>query len=121
MGDETTQFASRFATAVELLSGIATEEGAAAARERLGPGLDAAVADALDAVAEVHGTGTDAVKDWAARRVAVLARVAELRTALGRGGVDATVRRGAEALVELVGARKAPAGGGPPRGQRRRA
>ncbi len=110
MGDETTQFASRFTVAVDLLARIATDDGHAAARRKLGPGLDAAVADALDAVAAVHETGTEAVKRWSERRSRVLAQVAELRTALARGGVDAAVRRKARALVELVGE---PGGAGP--------
>lgn len=102
MGDETTQFASRFATAVNLLAQIASDDGHAAARKRLGPRLDGTVADALDAVAALHETGTEAVKRWSERRRKVLAQIAALRTALARGGVDATVRRGAAALVALV-------------------
>ncbi len=102
MGDETTQFASRFAMSVELLAGVVTEDGYAAARQRLGTRLPAAIADALDAVADLHETRTEAVKDWTERRERVLARVAELRTALARGGVDGAVRRQAQALVELL-------------------
>jgi hypothetical protein len=102
MGDETIQFASRFSVAVDLLAGIATDEGLAAARRRLGQRLDAAVGDALDAVAALHETGTDAVKDWATRREQVLARVVAARRALARGGVDAALRREARALVDLL-------------------
>ncbi len=103
MGDETIQFASRFSTAVDLLAGIASDEGLAAASRRYGKGLAATVADALDAVAALHETGTDAVKGWAPRRAQVLARVAAARAALARGGVDAALRREAHALVALLG------------------
>ena len=102
MGEETTQFASRFTLAVDLLSGIASDEGHAAARRRLGAGLGPAVSDALDAVAALHETRTEAVKDWAERRARVLERIGELRAALARGGVDDAVRRRARALVELL-------------------
>lgn len=108
MGDETTQFASRFATAVDLLARIGTEEGHAAARRKLGARLDAAVADALDAIAALHETRTEAVRNWAERRARVLARVSDLRAALARGGVDATVRRDARALVALLEQRGGP-------------
>jgi hypothetical protein len=113
LGDETIQFASRFSVAVDLLAGLAGDEDAAAARRRLGTGLEAAVAEALDAVAALHETGTDAVKDWASRREQVLARVAAARLALTRGGVDAALRREAGALVALLGAPGAEAATSP--------
>jgi hypothetical protein len=106
MGEETTQFASRFTLAVDLLSRIASDEGCAAARRRLGAGLGPAVSDALDAVAALHETRTEAVKDWAARRARVLERIGELRGALARGGVDGAVRCQARALVELLEAER---------------
>jgi transposase len=102
MGEETTQFASRFTLAVDLLTSIASDAGYAAARRRLGAKLGPAVADALDAVAALHETRTEAVKDWAERRTRVLERIAELRAALARAGVDDTVRRQAGELVALV-------------------
>jgi hypothetical protein len=108
MGDETTQFASRFTRALRLLAAVATAPGLAEARREHGAGLAAALADALDAVAALHEADTAAVKDWAARRVEVLARVADVRTALARGGVEQAAP-GAGALVELVGG--APAAG----------
>jgi hypothetical protein len=111
MGEETTQFASRFTRAVELLGRIATEQGLAAARRSLGAGLDEAVADALDAVAALHEADTAAVKHWSERRAEVLAQVGELRAALHRGGVEA-VGRAAGALVELLGGPRGPGAAG---------
>jgi hypothetical protein len=102
MGEETTQFASRFTLAVDLLSGIASDEGYAAARRRHGAGLGPAVSNALDAVAALHESRTEAVKDWAERRARVLERIGELRAALARGGVDDAVRRQARALVKAL-------------------
>jgi hypothetical protein len=102
MGEETRQFASRFTRALDLLAGISSGAGLAAARGKHGAELDAAVADALDAVAALHEADTSAVKDWGERRAQVLARVAELREALARGGAQA-VGPGAAALVELLG------------------
>ena len=102
MGEETRQFASRFTRAVELLAAISTGTGLAAARGARGAELDAAVADALDAVAALHEADTAAVKDWAERRAQVLGRVAEVREALARGGAEAA-GQGAGALLELLG------------------
>ena len=103
LGDVTIEFASRFAQAVELLAGVASAEGLAAERRRLGAGLERAIAGALDAVALVHEADTSAVKDWAERRAQVLARVGALRAALARGGANDDVRREAGALLALVG------------------
>jgi hypothetical protein len=103
MGEVTTQFASRFGAAVDLLARLATDPGFAALRKRHGKELEALVVDALDAVAAVHETGTEAVKRWSELRAAVLAQVGVVRAALERGGVDAEVRREARALVERVG------------------
>lgn len=103
MGEVTTQFASRFGAAVDLLGRFATDEGFAALRRRHGRELPAALGEALDAVAAVHETGTDAVKDWTERCAAVLAQIAALRAALDRGGVDVAARREARALVDLLG------------------
>jgi phage baseplate assembly protein W len=102
MGEETTQFASRFALAVDLLGGIATAEGLDAARRKHGARLEAAVADALEAVAAVYQTRTEAVRNWSERRAQVLARVSAVRAALARGGLDAAVRREAAALAGAV-------------------
>jgi len=102
MGEETRQFASRFTRAVDLLAGISSEAGLAAARRKRGAELEAAVADALDAVAALHEAETSAVKDWAERRAQVLAGVAGLREALARGGAEAA-GRGAGPLVALLG------------------
>jgi hypothetical protein len=103
MGDETRMFATRFTTAVELLSRLGSDDGFAALRKRHGAKLEAAVHDAVGAVAAVHETGTDAVKNWSERRSEVLAQIAALRAALDRGGVDAAARREARVLVDLVG------------------
>lgn len=102
MGEETTQFASRFASAVDLLGRVATDEGFAALRRRHGAQLEAAVGDAIRAVAAVHQTGTDAVKRWAERRADVLAQIARLSAAVERGGVGPEARREARALVALL-------------------
>jgi hypothetical protein len=108
MGEETTQFASRFAVAVDLLGRIATDDGFAALRKKHGARLDASVAEAIEAVAAVHETGTEAVKRWAEQRVAVLAQIARLRAAVERGGVDAETRREARTLVGLLGKEHPP-------------
>lgn len=102
MGEETTQFASRFASAVDLLARVATEDGFAALRRRHGDGLEAAVAEAIEAIAAVHRTGTDAVKRWAERRADVLAQSARLSAAVERGGLGPEARREARALVRLL-------------------
>lgn len=100
MGDETIEFASRFAHAVSRLTQLAAGETAAKPPER-GPDL-ASVADALDAVEAVYGMGTQAVRSWPEQRRRVLARIATMREALDRTGVDDEVRRMARALVELI-------------------
>lgn len=115
MGEQTIQFASRFAAAVDLLGQVATDEGHAAALRQLGPRLAPAVAEALEAVAELHETGTDAVRRWSERRARVLAQVSGLRDALARRGVDPSVRRGAGDLVELLGGRRSSRGNAPAR------
>jgi hypothetical protein len=108
MGDETTQFASRFGAAVDLLTRFASDEGFAALRKRHGRELTPVLVEALDAVAAVHETGTEAVRHWSERRVAVLAQVARARAALGRGGADAEARGEARTLLELVGRSEKP-------------
>lgn len=102
MGEETTQFASRFAAAVDLLARVATDDDFASLRKRHGARLEVAVTEAIEAIAAVHQTGTDAVKRWAERRSEVLAQIARLGAAVERGGVDAEARREARALVALV-------------------
>jgi hypothetical protein len=100
MGDETRQFATRFSKAVGVLEQLAgaDPELLSLDRER----LDRAVREALDAVAAVYGTGTDAVRDWPEQRKRVLAKIAEMRGALARAGVDAEVRRLARELGGLL-------------------
>ena len=109
MGDETIRFASRFIRAADLLARVAEDRAFAAARRELGAGLEAAVDDALDAVSALYETGTEAVKDWGARSEQVLARVAALRAALARRGLDDAARREAGALIALVGGPGSPA------------
>ena len=100
MGDETRQFATRVSKAVDVLAQVAAADPQLLA---LGPArLGGAVRDALDAVAAVYGTGTDAVRDWPEQRKRVLAKIAALRDALARGGVDAQLRRLAGELGELL-------------------
>ncbi len=102
MGEETRQFATRFSRAVTLLGSLSGDEGHEALRREHGPRLARAVREALDAVEAVHGTGTSALRDWPERSRAVLARIAEVRQALDRAGVDPGVRRLAGGLVEII-------------------
>ena len=102
MGEETTQFASRFGAAVDLLTRFASDEGFPPLRKRHGRELAGLVREALDAVAAVHETGTDAVKHWSERRAAVLAQIGAVRAALEHGGADAEARRATRTLLELV-------------------
>ena len=102
MGDETIQFASRFSSAVALLTQVAADGSHAALRKAHGAKLDAVVRDALDAVAAVYETGTEAVRNWPELRRRVLARIATTREALDRAGLDAETVRAARALVEAI-------------------
>lgn len=108
MGDETTQFASRYGAAVDLLKRFASDDGFAALRRRHGRNLGAPLRDALEAVAAVHETRTEAVKHWAEHRAAVLAQLEAVRGALERGGADAEARRQVSALVALLERADAP-------------
>lgn len=102
MGDETTQFASRFSDAVTFLAELAGDETRAAPASRHGADLPAAVRRALEAVEAVYATETGAVRDWPEQRRRVLAQLASLREALASSGVGEDVRRQARALVRLV-------------------
>lgn len=102
MGEETTEFASRFSMAVNTLAALAADDGHARLVKTHGRKLAAVVRDALDAVQAVHETGTQAVRNWPEQRQRVLAQVAALRVALERSGVDGEVRRLARALVEAI-------------------
>jgi hypothetical protein len=106
LGDETKQFASLFSSAVRDLSLLAGEATHAEFEKAQGPGLVAAVHAALDAVAAVYETGTDAVRDWPRQRKRALAQVAAMRGALDRSGVDDELRRLAGDLVKLIGPRR---------------
>jgi hypothetical protein len=102
VGDETIQFALRFSNAVSQLALLAGDGSQQLAR-RHRANLPEVVRDALDAVAEVYETGTEAVRDWPEQRQRVLAQLATMRAALDRSGVDEDVRRMARTLVELIG------------------
>ena len=102
MGDETTQFASRFSNAVTFLAALAEGARDADLAKRHGTDLPAAVRGALDAVEAVYATETGAVRDWPEQRKRVLAQVASLRGALAASGVGEDVRRLARALVRLL-------------------
>jgi hypothetical protein len=102
VGDETVQFALRFSNAVKQLTLLAGDETHAQLQKLHRTRLTAVVRDALDAVAEVYGTGTEAVRDWPQQGRRVLGQLATMRDALDRSGVDDEVRRMARALVELI-------------------
>lgn len=102
MGDETTQFASRYSAAVALLERLAGDRTHAALRRELGDGLVAAVQGALDAVEALFASGDVALRKWPQRRTLALSRIAALRSALDRSGADDEARRRARALLEIV-------------------
>ncbi len=102
MGDETSQFASRFSNAVNCLALLAGDDTHAQLAKLHGPNLATVVRDALEAVGAVYSTGTKAVRNWPEQRRRVLAQLATMRVALDRSGVDGEVRRMARALVEIV-------------------
>lgn len=106
MGEETTQIASRFSNALKQLERLATDAGGD--RPRAGSrDLEARVRDALDAVAAVYETATDAVRDWPAQRLRVLARIAAVREILDRSGICDESRQAARALIEAIGPNRA--------------
>src|SRR5512138_3411385 len=102
LGEETRQFATRFTRAMGLLAALPPDDAYEQVRQEHGSRLARAVREALDAVEAVYGTGTSAVRDWPERSRAVLARLADLRRAVERAGVDGEARRLAGALVELI-------------------
>lgn len=112
MGEETTQFASRFSNAVAFLAALA---GGGKAADAGGDDLAAAVRGALDAIEAVYETETSAVRDWPEQRRRVLAQLAGTREALESSGVGEEVRRQALALVLLVDPGNATAERAPPR------
>jgi hypothetical protein len=102
LGDETIQFASRFSGAVTQLALLAGDATPGELAKALGPDVVARTRSALDAVEAVYETGTDGVRDWPERRKRVLARLARVREALGRSGIDAELRLRVRALVEAI-------------------
>jgi hypothetical protein len=111
MGEETREFASQFSSALrdlDLLASDATYE--AFAREH-GARLEARVRDALDAVASVYETDTPALEDWRTERARVLARIALVREALDRSGMDGEARRSVAGLLAEMGAGRRRRGG----------
>lgn len=107
MGDETIQFASRYSKALDLLAQLAEDGAHASLVTRHGGELAKVTREALYAVEAVHGTGTDAVRDWPEQRRRVLAQLSAMRDALDRSGVGAEFRRMVEALLILVEPRSA--------------
>lgn len=108
MGDETSQFASRFAAAVELLGALAEPRGARRGRRRAVPEASpAAVGEALDAVEAVYETGTRALRNWAEQRTAVLEQIAAMRAALARSVAGEELAAMARALLALIEAKPA--------------
>jgi hypothetical protein len=103
VGDETIQFASRFATAVGCLSDLASGRRDGQLDGLTGDALAATVRDALDAVQAVCETATKDVRDWPEQRRRILAQVAAVRDALRRGRVDDRVRALAGAVVDAIG------------------
>lgn len=101
MGDETTEFASRFSGAVAFLRGIAAP-GAEKRAPAQGPELAAAIRQALDAIEAVYATETGAVRDWPEQRRRVLARLAAVRTALDASASSEDLRREVGSLVLLL-------------------
>ncbi len=102
MGDETIQFASRFATAVSCLAELAAGDASGLLRGLAGDELALAVRVALDDVQAVYETATKDVRNWPEQRRRVLAQLAATREALDGAGVDPRVRRMAAALVEII-------------------
>lgn len=106
MGDETSQFANRFAAAIDR---IAEAAGSRARRKggRRTRQADAAagLSDALDAVEAVYQTGTGALRDWARTRGLVLAQVGAVRRALGRGVSGPELGALARELLHLIEAK----------------
>ncbi|MFT3916671.1 MAG: hypothetical protein QM704_22100 [Anaeromyxobacteraceae bacterium] len=101
MGEETREFASLYAAAVQDLALLAGADTHAAFERTHGGRLAEVVKGALDAVASVHEARTEGLKDWRATQVQVLARVTAVRDALARGGGEA-LRRSAGELVALL-------------------
>ena len=104
MGEETREFATLFSSALRDLARLAGDDTHAGLAREHGARLEERVRGALDAVAAVYQTDTAALEDWGKERSRVLARVAAVREAIDRGGVDAEVRRRAGELVAAVGA-----------------
>jgi hypothetical protein len=122
VGDETTEFASRFSGAVAFLREVAGQRSGAST---VAVGADAAaeVRRALDAVEAVYATETGAVRDWPEQRRRVLAQVAAVRSALLPPRTAEDLRRETGSLVLLIdpgtpGARSG-SGGSPGGGGRR--
>lgn len=101
MGEETTEFASRFSSAVTFLREVAAQ-GARARPPRRGEDLAVAVGHALDAVEAVYATETGAVRDWPEQRRRAIAQLAAVRSALGARGVGEELRREVGTLVLLI-------------------
>ncbi|HSB19176.1 MAG TPA: hypothetical protein VLD85_04140 [Anaeromyxobacteraceae bacterium] len=102
MGDETTEFASRYAVALKRLERFAASEAPAGPVRARATDPVLALRDALEAVEAVHGTSTQAVRGWPEKQRRVLAQVAALRDELDRKGASGEARRLAAALVAAL-------------------
>jgi hypothetical protein len=108
VGDETSEFASRFSIAVSFLDRFAAQGDPGRGEDR-----PASLRDALEAVEAVYATETGAVREWPEKRRRVLAQLARLRAVLGASGVGQEARQEARALVRAIEP-SAPAVGGDP-------
>jgi hypothetical protein len=101
VGEETTEFASRFSSAVTFLREVAAQ-GARARPPGRGEDLAGAVRHALAAVEAVYGTETGAVRDWPEQRRRATAQLAAVRAALEARGVGEELRREVGTLVLII-------------------
>lgn len=105
MGDETSQFADRFAAAVqrlgEVASGRAPRRGKGSRSGRR-PDAAAGLSEALEAVEAVYQTGTGALRDWAETRGRVLAQAGAVRRALAQGVSGQELKALARDLLRLI-------------------
>jgi hypothetical protein len=112
VGEETTEFASRFSSAVTFLREVAGQGARARVPAGRGADLASAVRHALEAVEAVYATETGAVRDWPEQRRRAIAQLAAVRAALEGHGVGEELRREVGTLVLLIDPGTPDAGGG---------